>query len=107
MFVHVDLDIQGLDDLKLKELAVQIIKELQWRGRAGEVEWPVRPDPTKQDPARPDLILNVSEMAMAETKRMIQAIKALRERTGCGLKEAKDAVDAYKLAWEQKNVVRW
>ena len=44
-------------------------------------------------PPAPALVEN--EKALVETGRKIQAIKALRDRSGCSLRDAKDAVDAY------------
>lgn len=52
--------------------------------------------------------LNDAEKAMAETSRKIQAIKAYRERNvGIGLKDAKDAIDAYVVEWERASGKRW
>jgi len=39
--------------------------------------------------------LDAAVKAFAKTGRKIEAIKELRTQTGCGLKEAKDAVEAY------------
>jgi hypothetical protein len=41
------------------------------------------------------LTLNDTVKALAKTNRKIEAIKELRTATGSGLKEAKDAVEAY------------
>lgn len=45
--------------------------------------------------------LEDAEMALVESGRMISAIKAVRARTGIGLKDAKDKCDAYRMAWEK------
>jgi bifunctional N-acetylglucosamine-1-phosphate-uridyltransferase/glucosamine-1-phosphate-acetyltransferase GlmU-like protein len=41
------------------------------------------------------LVLTDTVKTLARTNRKIEAIKELRTATGCGLKEAKDAVEAY------------
>lgn len=48
------------------------------------------------DPARPLPPGPVTVEALVAAGRIIEAIKLLREETGLGLKEAKDAVDAYR-----------
>lgn len=44
--------------------------------------------------------LNEHEKALVHQGQAIKAIKAMRERTGRGLKECKDAVDRYKSSIE-------
>jgi len=41
------------------------------------------------------LVLNENVKSLAKANRKIDAIKELRTATGCGLKEAKDAVEEY------------
>jgi ribosomal protein L7/L12 len=56
------------------------------------------PSPSMAVPAvRVDL--TDQEMAMVESGRKIPAIKALRSRTDLGLRDAKDACDAYEKKW--------
>lgn len=43
--------------------------------------------------------LSMTEEALIESGRFIAALKEYRVRTGAGLKEAKEACDAYKAAW--------
>ena len=48
-----------------------------------------------KDPAIPGNFSDEIKALAADPSRKIQAIKLLREQTGVGLKEAKDAVEAY------------
>jgi len=45
--------------------------------------------------------LTMNEKACIETGRKIFAIKFIRQRLGCGLKDAKDHADAYEKAWKE------
>lgn len=46
-------------------------------------------------PNAPDPVLSASAVAALRAGRVIDAIKAVRQDTGLGLKEAKDVVDRY------------
>lgn len=46
-------------------------------------------------PNTPDPVLSASAIAALRAGRVIDAIKAVRQDTGLGLKEAKDVVDRY------------
>lgn len=50
-----------------------------------------------QKPATVLYELNDAEKALVRYGQKIPAIKELRARIGCGLKEAKDSVEAYKF----------
>lgn len=47
---------------------------------------------------REPVVLTPEEIAFLDGRREIQAIKSYRNRTGCGLKEAKDAIDTWVYA---------
>lgn len=44
----------------------------------------------------PFIALDETEKALAARKEKIQAIKALRQRIGCSLREGKDAIEVYQ-----------
>ncbi len=67
-----------------------VVARLLRGGRAGQPRPPAPPD----RPLSPDTVNRVRELAM--TGRTIDAIRAYREATGAGLREAKDYVDALR-----------
>jgi len=58
------------------------------------------------EPVVIDRTVNYVERALAEAGKRIHAIKCYRERTGVGLKDAKDAIDAAvpvdRDPWQQR-----
>lgn len=81
--VHDDLDGAGLGDLRgsFADLASAITNKVIAEMRTGHLA----------DPKQ----LTYTEIDLLGTSGKLMAIKAFRERTGWGLKESKDAVDAY------------
>lgn len=83
-----------LDQLPLEPLEVWAQAALAEAGRRGIQIVSPRPQGWAPTPAITTRLLG-TERAMAEGGYKIPAIKALRDRTGVGLKEAKDEVDAW------------
>jgi hypothetical protein len=73
--------------------------ELSARGNRFMIESRLAEYFPKPKPAVVRIDLIESEMALVESGRHITAIKAYRERTGAGLRDAKDQCDAYRDAW--------
>ena len=87
-----------LDDLKSRVAKLeQAVAQLQAQLAAGAGGVPYgAPTPPSGTAAQPGAVPDwMSEVhALKESGNLIQAIKVYRERTGVGLKEAKDAVEA-------------
>lgn len=84
----------------LLSLAYDIAKELSYRGAGKELNDKIASYLPKPVPQVYKNVLVAEEQALVETGRHIPAIKMYRARTGAGLKDAKDACDAYRDAWK-------
>ena len=72
-------------------------KGAEYRKLLPELAKALNPDAfTSPAPPKPVIELTNDEMAMVACGMLIQSIKSVRNRYNCGLKEAKEAVDAYK-----------
>lgn len=119
----VTINIEDMDTVEMVELFHSLGSELGYRGQWSVLEtrerfacsltrqtlalWAatmlaeaskhgVAPPPVKASCTAPIVTrLSEAEQALAETGRKIPAIKAYRERTMIGLKEAKEEVDAW------------
>jgi ribosomal protein L7/L12 len=89
--------VRGMTADNMLEMLGILAQELKLRGDAWRVQEKLKgmfpPTAFRTD-------LNDVEMSLVESGRIIGAIKSYRERTGVGLKDAKDQCDAYRLAWE-------
>ena len=84
-----------LDDLKSRVAKLELaVAQLQAQVAAGGVPYgaPTPAGAAGQPAAGPDWMSEVRDLVARGNK--IEAIKVYRERTGLGLKEAKDAVEA-------------
>lgn len=92
--------------LKMPTPNVKIMATAEFKTHLEKVyhEAKMRAIPLPGEPVPPTINvpeLNELERAYAESSRKITAIKEFRNRTGLGLRESKDAVDAYVAAWEK------
>ena len=86
-----------LDDLRSRVARLELaVAQLQAQVAAGGVPYgaatPAPATSAAQPGAEPDWLAEVRDLVARGNK--IEAIKVYRERTGLGLKEAKDAVEA-------------
>lgn len=83
-------------------LILKIVKGLKAEAEYRKLlvpEFAVPPTPAPQ--VKIMTALTVCEKALIESGRKIIAIKEVRQRLNLGLKDAKDAVDAYFNAWRE------
>lgn len=90
---------------EIMERTLKLIAELKIRGMMSDLRAKLPPHHLAELAPQLPVVrveLDDAEKAMAETGRKIPAIKAYRARTGAGLRDAKDAIDAYYAEWSSK-----
>ena len=80
-------------ELLRAETGVDVARAEEAVERIGAGLDPLAEAPLDEAPEAPAVYLNLEELTLAGSGRKTEAIQRIRERTGLGLKEAKDLVD--------------